>query len=75
MYVRFNHAKPRWTSKPARVAVAPGQTIMGADQVTVVISAIDAYDMPSIVATLSLSVDEAQRLTEQLVATLNKEVR
>jgi len=31
--------------------------------------------MPSIVATLSLSVDEAQRLTEQLVATLNKEVR
>lgn len=46
----------------ARVAVSPGVTDQGMGQVMAVISALDAYDCPTVVASLRLSLDEANEL-------------
>lgn len=52
----------------ARVAVSNGQTDLGAHQVTINISALDAYDVPAMVASLRLSKDEALDLASRIIA-------
>lgn len=51
----------------AHVAVSPGVTDHGMPQVTALISAIDAYDFPTVVASLRMSSAEAREVAARLL--------
>lgn len=51
----------------ARVAVSPGVTDYGMPQVTALISAVDTYDMPTVVASLRMSSAEAREVAARLL--------
>ncbi len=52
----------------ARVASSPGVTDQGMAQVMTVISALDVYDIPTVVASLRMSITEARDVAARIVA-------
>ncbi len=56
----------------ALVAVSSGTTNLGASQVVVFLSAVDAYKMAEVVSSLRLSSAEARDLAVRLVAAADK---
>jgi len=57
----------------ARVAVSYGETDLGAAQITTFISAENAHGIPSVVASLRMSVAEARDFAARIVAECDKE--
>jgi hypothetical protein len=52
----------------ARVTVASGESDDKIRQVTLTMSALDSFDIPSVIASLRLSVDEARDLARRILA-------
>ncbi len=59
----------------ARSAVSPGVTDQGMAQVMLVVSALDSFDMPTVVSSLRMSAKEATVLAARLVAAATEAIQ
>jgi len=65
------HTKPGGIPE-ARVSASPGLTDRGVRQVTVFVSALDAWGMPEVAASIRLSPAEAREAASALIAAADK---